>query len=496
MVRIVPVKFMLLKHTAFQPQVAAALTVNSGIGMLTEVHDILDGKIGVGDELSYRLANAVNVDISHGRVAEVSGAWNESKFSYILLVDVYLNNEKIREEIYQGYTDRVDTLERSLINVATTTVDPTTMCFINKQMHISFTTNDMGRVIPKFHQPSSVLTDTSYSQANGDLQLVRPFDVSLALHGNSITQDLAGIPEQNIEVVLPASTYGSKSRCSKLSNNVGGKYLSSIIAAAAGSKLNQTYGIGSNRTSAHEDMLASLSEVVPNQMYLLKEFGKYLTRSNPTSFTLKELNGFLPGLETVSRVFTVESFKDRVTKETNSLFNFSDNEIGDSTLTDNTITRFQKRIVDYLFDSMLTLGFVSFSGTMTNKTMDGGINLQHSYLENISETVNRDEAIRVDVMRLLYSKLCGRETVAILNGGVDQDVELVFDLSLYSSNVMININGVSTYVKIPSLCDGSFSSMLSGTKEAGILMHDLGQVVDSVLTGVNTVRPIIQPNEW
>ena len=160
---------MLLKHTAFQPQVAAALTVNSGIGMLTEVHDILDGKIGVGDELSYRLANAVNVDISHGRVAEVAGAWNESKFSYILLVDVYLNNEKIREEIYQGYTDRVDTLERSLINVATTTVDPTTMCFINKQMHISFTTNEMGRVIPKFHQPSSVLTDTSYSQSNGDL---------------------------------------------------------------------------------------------------------------------------------------------------------------------------------------------------------------------------------------------------------------------------------------------------------------------------------------
>ena len=66
---------------------------------------------------------------------------------------------------------------------------------------------------------------------------------------------------------------------------------------------------------------------------------------------------------------------------------------------------------------------------------------------------------------------------------VYQAVYIVFDLSLYSSSVMININGVSSYIKIPSLCDGTFSSMIADTNNVGIITNEIENVVTRILDG-------------
>lgn len=479
--QIIPKRLLFLKHNPFRPQIAAALTIKSNIGLMDEVNEVLHSNVNVTGELVNRLSNTVDVDISRGRVADVVNGWNESKFSFILLVDVYHDNNKICEEIFQGYTDRVDTLERSLVGVSSATIDPSTVLYINKYMSISFRQDEMGNNIPRFNTASTILSNTGNST---DLKIIRPFDIALGLHSRSITRDLDEVTSGSVDLINPSSNFNQMSKFSDTSNSVGGRYLAKIINAASTSKLTQTYGVGNNHTSSHEDMMSSVNEVRANNIHFIKAISRYLTRGSSTRFTLGELESFMPQVATVASAFTVESYKDRVTRQSNELFNFGgDNDLGDNTLTDNTITRFQKRIVDYMFDAMMSLGFVSFSGTITNKTLSGDIHLQHSLLSNISETVNQNPAIRQEIMRLLYAKLTSSETKSIMRNDVDQAVEIVFDLSLYSSSVMININGVSSYIKIPSLCDGTFSSMIADTNNVGIITNEIENVVTRILDG-------------
>lgn len=495
--RIEAKKLILLKHKEFKPQIAAAMETRMSPGVLNRIHDALDGNINIKNTLNTSLANTLDVNLSKGRVANIPNGWKSERFSFILMVEVYSGDMLISEEIYQGYTDRVETVGGRLEAGASITIAPDTMMYINRVMEIAYALDANGKLIPSFSKADSIIADNtnldllSYgNRVNSNLRVIRPLDLAHKYHVDALETELDG----NLTVTI-SDTFDRVGKFSKSDNEVGGRTVTKLISAANRSKLDSRYTFDSSPTTQFENMMSELIENNSNNYKLLSTMGIKKGVSQLSRWTVDDLSLQFPKLTPM--IFTVESFNDIITRQTNQAFNFNaTNDLGDDVLSDNQLTRFQKRIVPYLFDTMMSYGFIQFSGTMTNKTIDGSVAVNHSLLLNVSDTVNNNPDIRSHVMRLLYSKLTDMETRNILSNDGTQAVELVFDLSLADSNIFINLNNRTLKVKIPSLCDSASTSLVMDSNASNLLVTELKTVVDSVLGEVTASNGIGTPLNW
>lgn len=478
--RIVGKKLLFLKHKVFQPQLSAPLETKMGVGMLEDIHRAIDGNRDIKNTLNVLLANSLESNISRGRVAEIAMGWNEEKFSFLMVAEVFDVNSGtlIAEEIFQGYTDRVDTAGGNLNVGGVVSLAPDTHMYINRVMSIGYMYDEHGRSTPRFNRTSTVLAETANSgnHYGSDLVLNRPMDMAL----NYYNLDLQRSMGQGLEIIADNNRYDRKGKLSATGNDVSGRLMSKMINSANQSRLEDRYSGEGVVNGQYESMLSDLVEDSANDYRTLKALGLHTSRTQVTNFTLGELTRFLPMLSPL--VFTVESYNDAITKHTNTAFSFNgDSDMGDSSLVDNQLNRFHKKIVPYMFNLMLSYGFVIFSGRITNKTINGEVFAEHTVLINVSETVNNNPDIRNHVMRLFYGGLTSRETQAILSGDTEQAVEIVFDLTITDSVMMIDINGYKSKIKIPSMADGTFSSLVTSADNSAILGSDVKGAVDSIL---------------
>ena len=107
---------------------------------------------------------------------------------------------------------------------------------------------------------------------------------------------------------------------------------------------------------------------------------------------------------------------------------------------------------------------------------------------NVSGTVNSNPQIRDQLLRLLYSKLTDYETKAIFSNDGTQAIEIVFDLSLTDSNLFINLNGHIIKVKVPSLCDNTFSALVMDSNTSKELITELKTVVSAVIEPQSIIK--------
>lgn len=494
--KVVAKKLIMLKHKEFKPQIAAAMETKLQQGVLNQIHDTINSNANVKGMLNIALANTLDVNLSKGRVANIPNGWRSERFSFILMVEVYAEGILRSEEIYQGYTDRVESVGGRLEAGGSITIAPDTMMYVNRVMEIIYSQHSDGRLIPSFSKSDSILADNNnlnllgYNSQDSNLKVVRPLDLVHKYHVNAIENDFDGAL-----TVTMSDNFDKIGKFSKSDNEVGGRTISKLVTAANRSKLDKAYNFDSGPTSQFENMMSELVENNSSNYKLLYKMGIENSVSQLSRWTVADLSKQFPTLTPM--FFTVESYNDIITKQTNQAFNFSGtNDLGDDVLSDNQLTRFQKRIVPYLFDAMLSYGFIQFSGTMTNKTIDGSVAVNHSLLLNVSDTVNSNPEVRAHVMRLLYAKLTDMETRNILSNEGTQSVELVFDLSLSDSNIFINLNNRTLKVKIPTLCDSASTSLVMDSNSSKDLVTELKTVVDSVLGEVTSSSVLGSPLSW
>ncbi len=478
--KIVPVRLLMLKHREFKPQLTGVLETKFGVGTLNTIQETLSKQANIQNMLNIQLANSLDVNLSKGRIANIPLGWREEKFSFLLVVEVYSDNVLISEEIYQGYTDKVDTAGGRLEAGSRVTIAPDTMMYVNRVLEISYATDNLGNRIPSFSKSDSLLAENANdnmlgTQGSNGLLVMRPMDIALEYHNDAIQSET-----ENVLQISNSNNFNRLGKFSKTENEVGGRTLTKLINSANRSTLENTYSFDNTAVSQYEHMLSDLVENTASNYKLLRAMGTTTGVSQISRWTVADLHKFFPTL--APEIFTVESYNDSITRNSNSLFQLGNtNDLGDDVLVDNQLSRFQKRIVPYLFDCMLSYGFIRFSGKITNKTLDGSIHLEHSLLMNVSGTVNSNPQIRDQLLRLLYSKLTDYETKAIFSNDKTQAIEIVFDLSLTDSNLFINLNGHITKVKVPSLCDNTFSSLVMDSGNSRELITELKTVVSSVI---------------
>lgn len=489
--KIVPVRLLMLKHREFKPQLTGVLETRFGVGTLNTIHDTLDKQVNIQNMLNIQLANSLDVNLSKGRIANIPLGWREEKFSFLLVVEVYSSNVLIAEEIYQGYTDKVETVGGRVEAGARVTIAPDTMMYVNRVMEISYSIDQLGNRIPSFSKSDSLLAENSNdnllgTQGGNGLLIMRPMDIALEYHNNAVQAET-----ENILNITNSNNFNRLGKFSKTENEVGGRTLTKLINSANRSTIANAYSFDSTAVSQYEHMLSDLVESTASNYKLLRAMGMSTGVSQISRWTVADLHKFFPTLS--PEIFTVESYNDAITKNSNSLFQLGNtNDLGDDVYVDNQLSRFQKRIVPYLFDCMLSYGFIRFSGKMTNKTLDNSIHLEHSLLMNVSGTVNSNPQIRDQLLRLLYSKLTDYETKSIFSNDGTQAVEVVFDLSLTDSNLFINLNGHITKVKVPSLCDNTFSSLVMDSDNSKQLITELKTVVSAIIEP----KPISHASGW
>lgn len=490
--KIVPVRLLMLKHREFKPQLTGVLETRFGVGTLNTIQETLDKNANIQNMLNIQLANSLDVNLSKGRIACVPLGWREEKFSFLLVVEVYADGTLIAEEIYQGYTDKVDTVGGRLEAGARVTLAPDTMMYVNRVMEISYATDNMGNKIPSFSKSDSLLAENTNdnllgTQGSNGLLIMRPMDIALEYHNNAVQAET-----ENHLNITNSNNLNRLGKFSKTENEVGGRTLTKLINSANRSTLENAYSFDNNVVSQYEHMLSDLVENTASNYKLLRAMGMTTGVSQISRWSVADLHKFFPTL--APEIFTVESYNDSITRNTNTLFQLGNtNDLGDDVIVDNQLSRFQKKIVPYLFDCMLSYGFIRFSGKITNKTLDNSIHLEHSLLMNVSGTVNSNPQIREHLLRLLYSKLTDYETRAIFSNDGTQAIEVVFDLSLTDSNLFINLNGHITKVKVPSLCDNTFSALIMDNNTSKELITELKTVVSAVIEPKSIIK---QSNAW
>ena len=484
--KIVPVRLLMLKHREFKPQLTGVLETKFGVGTLNTIQETLSKQANIQNMLNIQLANSLDVNLSKGRIANIPLGWREEKFSFLLVVEVYADNTLIAEEIYQGYTDKVDTAGGRLEAGSSVTIAPDTMMYVNRVLEISYATDNMGNRIPSFSKSDSLLAENTNDNVlgynNNGLLVMRPMDIALEYHNEAVQSET-----ENLLTITNTNNFSRLGKFSKTENEVGGRTLTKLINSANRSTLENTYSFDNTAVSQYEHMLSDLVENTASNYKLLRAMGTTTGVSQISRWTVADLHKFFPTLS--PEIFTVESYNDSITRNTNSLFQLGNtNDLGDDVFVDNQLSRFQKRIVPYLFDCMLSYGFIRFSGKITNKTLDGSIHLEHSLLMNVSGTVNSNPQIRDQLLRLLYNKLTDYETKAIFSNDKTQAIEIVFDLSLTDSNLFINLNGHVTKVKVPSLCDNTFSSLVMDSNNSKDLITELKTVVSAVIEPTTSIH--------
>lgn len=469
-------KLVLLKHRPFNPQVSAALETNIKAGTLDNVHSILDSGRVLKGELNTLLANSIENNISRGRISDIVGGWKTERFSFLLVIEILdLQNELIGEEIYQGYTDRADTTIGNIAAGATVKLDPQSTMFINKVISITYGRDANNRLVPKFNGSSSLLS--SYSNTNDRLLVLRPMDLSSSF----LNKELKKSFDNDLDIINDVPILGGISKFSTTGNEVGGRMLNRLITSANSARNADMYtSIGVETTGNYEEMMSDLYEPSYANYKFLRWLSVRLGRVNISNFTLEELFKHIGGLNPI--IHTVESYNDVISKTTAQALNFRDDtDVGDSVLVDNQLTRFHKKIIPYLFTTMLSCGFVHFAGRITNKTVDGSIHIDHTLLLSVSDTVNTNPTVRGHLLNLLYNALQNYETKEILSGGTNQEVEMVFDLSLTDSIVSVVINGYEHRIRVPSMADSTFSSLIATKATSDMITEDLYGVVDGIM---------------
>lgn len=487
--RLVPVRLLMLKHREFKPQLTGVLETKLGVGVLNTVQETIDRNANVQNLLNIQLANSLDVNLSKGRIANVPLGCREEKFSFLLVVEVYDNDILISEEIYQGYTDRVETAGGRLEAGARVSIAPDTMMYVNRVLEISYAMDGNGVMTPSFNKADSLLAENSNDNLLGTmgstgLLVMRPMDIALEYHNNAIQAET-----ENVLNVTNSNNFNRVGKFSKTENEVGGRSLTKLINAANRSTLANTYSFDNSAVSQYEHMLTDLVENTASNYKLLRAMGSITGVTQLSRWSVADLAKFFPTLS--PEIFTVESYNDAITKHSNALFQLgATNDLGDDVLVDNQLSRFQKRIVPYLFDCMLSYGFINFSGKITNKTLDGSVQLEHSILLNVSNRVNQFPHIRNSLVRLLYSKLTDYETRAILSNDGTQHVEIIFDLSLTDSNLFINLNGHIIKVKVPSLYDNTSSALIMDNGNSKDLISELKTVVSAIIEPVSKTEVV------
>lgn len=470
-------KLVLLKHRPFNPQISAALESNVKAGTLDNVHRILDSGRVLRGELNTLLANSIENNISRGRISDIVGGWKTERFSFLLVIEILdLQNELIGEEIYQGYTDRADTTMGNLTAGASVKLDPQSIMYINKVLSIKYGRDANNRLVPKFDGSSSLLS--SYSNTNDRLLVLRPMDVSSSFLNKELQKSFSN---DNLDIVNDVPILSDISKFSTTGNDVGGRMLNRLITSANTARNADIYtSIGVETTGNYEEMLNELYEPSYSSYRFLRWLSTRLGRINISNFTIGDLFKYVHGLNPI--IHTVESYNDVISKTTAQALNFrDDSDNGDSVLVDNQLTRFHKKIIPYLFTTMLSCGFVHFAGRITNKTIDGSIHVDHSLILSVSDTVNTNPTVRGHLLNLLYTALQNNETREILSGGTNQEVEMVFDLSLVDSIVSVIINGNEHRIRVPSMADSTFSSLITTKSNSDMITNDLYGVVDGIM---------------
>ena len=477
-------QLLFLKVNSFNPQIIAPMETKLDVGIMDKIHEIVDVGAAIESKLNVELCNAVEHNISRGQVASISNGWNNERFTFIMVVEVYDGTTLIAEEIYQGYTDRADTTMGSIENGGQVRLDPNTIMYVNKVMVISYRTDMFGNRTPVLHKPSNVYVNNANPTIhNSGLVLNRPSDIIMKYY----THEISGVSEGAMEVRSDVSNYNGTAKLSKTSNESAGTIVTSLIKAADKAKKQTQYTYSSDTLSNYEGMLDDQPDSSISEYYTLRTIGDKFSRIAVSNFTVGEIDKVFNG-NVSPHVSSLFAYNDIITRKTNQVFNFNGmTDRGESTANDNILTRFQKKITPFIFDKMLSYGFITFSGVLTNRTTDGRISITHSVLQNISETVNTNTMMYNNLMRLLYQSLTSPEATRLISGGTisRHDIDMVFDFDIYSSSLRIIIDGNEAVFRIPSMADSTYSSIISTENDSIRLGTELKSVVDNVLTVTN-----------
>lgn len=481
----------ILRHNVFSPQVTAPLETSIRNDVLSSVNETIHSDMNhavVRDKLNSLLANSLQSDISRGYVADIEGGWNEKRHSFMLVVDVYEGDIKIAEEILQGYVSLADFTMGNLYSGATVRIDPNAVLNINRAMQITYNVDNYGNYTPHFSKSDSILVDNTSNVQNTARCLNRPSDLVGSYHNTSLRDNLMlgddSFSPIQLETISDSDRYNSSAKLSDIKNEVGGRILSSMIESANNSKTEITYTSVPKDMGLYENMMMSLVERDTSDYYSIRHMNNSRSLSRSVNITVGELEKVFPGL--TANITTVESYNDNISKTLNSMFNFNGTDnLGLSGLVNNQINIFQKKLVPFMFERMMSLGFVSMSGTITNKTLDGSINVSITNLNSITNTVNGNSELFRRLTKLLIRNLSDSEARVLISGGtgvgIEREVEIVFDMSITDSVLAININGNHELVRIPSMCDSLFSSIISTNDNSVMLREDIKNVVDNTL---------------
>lgn len=471
-------KLIMLKHKPFAPQISAALEANIKTGTLDTIHRTLDRGVGLKGELNTILANSLDNNISRGRVSQIVNGWNSERFSFLLVVEILNMDNTIRaEEIYQGYTDRAEHTLGNLYAGAQVDLDPDTSLHINKVISILYGRDSNGNLVPRFDRASSMLSANDTYDMGEKLTVLRPIDLSTGF----LSRDIKAKANLDIEVINDTPILGGISKFSNVSNEAAGRLLTKLVTSANTSRNMEVYtAVGVESTANYESMINELPEDTFYNNRFLSWMSLRTGRHNISNFTLGELMSNVHNVNPM--IATVESYNDSITKMSSAALNFNgDNDNGDSMLVDNQLTRFHKKIIPYLFNAMLSFGFIHFAGRLTNKTFDGSIQVDHTLLLSVSNVVNTNVNIRGHLLNLFYQSLQSLESREVISGGGVHEVEMVFDLSLTDSIVSVNLNGNIHKIRIPSMADSNFSSLIATRTTSDIITNDLYGVVDNIM---------------
>ncbi len=484
-----------LKLTAFNPQVIAPMETRLDNGTLQNISNIIDTGIGIEGKLKVELCNSIEHNISRGRVADIVNGWHSERFTFIMIVEVYDGNNVIAEEIYQGYTDHANTTGGNIAMGGVVSIDPNTEMYVTKVLTISHRRDEMGNVTPVIHPPSNIFVNMNSRDHNTGFVLNRPSDICMRHY----TNELSDVTDSNMEVKSDISNYNGYAKLSKLANESSGTVVTSLVKAADKARRASKYVFSSSdNISNYEGMLDSISDDITNDYYLLRAIGDKYSRIHVSNFTVDELSKLFGGYIN-PYVSTLTSYNDIITKNTNQVFNFNGtSDRGDDVTSDNKINRFQKKVVPFIFDKMMSLGYIVFSGVLSNKGPGGRIFIQHSALKNMSNTINNNSKAYNEVMRLLYESLTSDEATRLISGGLirHHDIEMVFDFSIFNSVVSIKLDGYESVIRIPSMADSLFSSVISTEPDSIMLSTELKTVVDKVLNVSDAVTNGRTENIW
>ena len=482
-------KLLFLKVTAYHPQVIAPMETRLDNGILESVGRIVDQGVAIESKLNVELCNTITHNISKGHISKIVNGWNTERFTFLLVTEIYDGTVLIAEEMYQGYTSDAEVSGGVIERGGTVGLNPNMTMYVNKVMTISYRTDSFGNRTPVLHRPSNVFVNSvEPSVHRSGLVLNRPSDLIMKYY----TDEISTIGNGSMDVRSDTSNYNGLAKLSNTSNETAGTVVTSLVKAADQARRQSQYMFSSaDNLSNYEGMLDAQPDDAISNYYTLRAVGDRYSRIGVSHFTVDEL-GKMFCSDFRPHVATLESHNDLITRNTNQVFNFTNShDKGYDTTNDNQVTRFQKKVIPFIFDKMLTYGYLAFSGILSNRNKNNTLFIRHSVLTNVSETVNNDTRIYNDMMRMLYESLTSQEAVRLINGGVihSQDVEIVFDLSIFNSTVKINVNGNTEIIRIPSLSDSLISSTISTEANSMNLSRDLKAVVENVIKVSDSARP-------